>query len=128
MSQPVTLPTNSRLHSRENVGTLSSSIDPFGPLISENEGTSNREADQIESCVQPIDTSEDLREWLTAAEAAQYLKVKKRTLLFWARLGKVPGYPLSGTHRHTWRFLKSELDDTIVRHSQCAAKEKSNAA
>ena len=67
-------------------------------------------------------------EWLTAAEAAQYLKVKKRTLLFWARRGKVKGYPLSGTERHIWRFLKSDLDSTIVCYSQRAAKESSDAA
>jgi len=67
-------------------------------------------------------------EWLTAAEAARYLKVKSRTLLFWVRLGKVKGYPLSGTQRRTWRFLKVDLDDTIVRNSQCAAKETSDAA
>jgi len=67
-------------------------------------------------------------EWLTAAEAARYLKVKSRTLLFWVRLGKVKGYPLSGTQRRTWRFLKVDLDDTIVRNSQCAAKERSDAA
>jgi excisionase family DNA binding protein len=68
------------------------------------------------------------QQWLTAAEAAQYLKVKKRTLLFWVRLGKVKAYSLSGTERRIWRFLRPDLDDTIVRHSQCAAKERSNAA
>jgi excisionase family DNA binding protein len=68
------------------------------------------------------------QEWLTAAEAAQYLKVQKRTLLFWVRLGKVKAYSLSGTQRRIWRFLRSDLDDTIVRHSQRAAKERSNAA
>jgi excisionase family DNA binding protein len=66
-------------------------------------------------------------QWLTAAEAAQYMKVKKRTLLFWVRKGKVRGYPLSGTERHTWRFLRPDLDDTIVRHGQCTAKGRSDA-
>ena len=68
------------------------------------------------------------QQWLTAAEAAQYLKVKKRTLLSWVRLGKVKAYSLSGTERRIWRFLRPDLDDTIVRHSQRAAKERSNAA
>jgi excisionase family DNA binding protein len=49
-------------------------------------------------------------EWLTVTEAAQYLKVKPRTLGLWARQGKVPAHPLSGTYRKVWRFLKSELD------------------
>lgn len=49
-------------------------------------------------------------EWLTAAEAAEYLKVKPRTLLLWVRQGKLPGYALSGARRHVWRFRKSDLD------------------
>ena len=48
--------------------------------------------------------------WLTAGEAAQYLKVKTRTILMWARQGKVKGYVLSGTSRHVWRFQYSDLD------------------
>lgn len=48
--------------------------------------------------------------WLTATEAASYLKVKPRTLLLWARAGKVKAYSLSGTDRRTWRFLHTDLD------------------
>jgi len=33
-------------------------------------------------------------EWLTAVEAAQYLKVKVRTLLLWVRQGKVKAFAL----------------------------------
>ena len=33
--------------------------------------------------------------WLTAGEAADYLKVKARTLLCWVRQGKIKGYALS---------------------------------
>src|SRR5580692_5087282 len=43
-------------------------------------------------------------EWLTAEEAAAYLKVKTRSLLRWVRLGNVQAYTLSGTRRHVWRF------------------------
>jgi excisionase family DNA binding protein len=52
--------------------------------------------------------------WLTAREAAQYLKVEHRTLLLWARAGKVKGYILSGTHRITWRFRADELDGMLT--------------
>ncbi len=38
--------------------------------------------------------------WLTADEAAHYLKVKARTLLRWVRQGKIKGYALSGSTRH----------------------------
>jgi excisionase family DNA binding protein len=49
-------------------------------------------------------------EWLTAAEAAQYLKIRVRTLLLWVRQGKVKGRALSGTRRHVWRFRREDLD------------------
>ena len=56
-------------------------------------------------------------EWLTAAEAAHFLKVKTRTILLWARSGKIKGYALTGTRRRVWRFLQSDLD-TILIHSR----------
>lgn len=49
-------------------------------------------------------------QWLTAAEAAQYLRIRTRTLMLWARQGKVKGYVLSGTRRHVWRFHREDLD------------------
>jgi excisionase family DNA binding protein len=57
-------------------------------------------------------------EWLTSDEAARHLKVKPRTLLLWVRQGKVKGYKLSGTKRHVWRFLRSDLDAALFRHPQ----------
>jgi excisionase family DNA binding protein len=53
-------------------------------------------------------------EWLTAAEAAAYLKVKPRTILQWAKHGKIRGHVLSGHQRCTWRFLRSDLDDKLT--------------
>ena len=52
--------------------------------------------------------------WLTANEAATYLKVKPRTILLWARQGKVRAYTLSGTHRHVWRFRQADLDASAI--------------
>jgi excisionase family DNA binding protein len=52
--------------------------------------------------------------WMTSAEAAAYYKVKPRTLLLWARQGKIRGYQLSGVERHVWRFLKSDLDAALL--------------
>lgn len=52
--------------------------------------------------------------WLTAKEAAQYLKVEPRTLLLWARQGKVKAYALSGTARHVWRFRFEDLDAALM--------------
>ncbi|MGH9514988.1 MAG: helix-turn-helix domain-containing protein [Terriglobales bacterium] len=56
-------------------------------------------------------------EWLTATEAAQYLKVQPRTVLAWAKQGRIPAHPLSGSQRVTWRFLKSELDAMLTAPS-----------
>jgi len=56
----------------------------------------------------------DVLEWLTAAEAAQHLKVETRTLLQWVKQGKVKGYALSGTERRTWRFLRADLDAGLL--------------
>lgn len=53
-------------------------------------------------------------EWLTAKEAAQYLKVKSRTLLLWVRQGKVKAFALSGTKRRAWRFRKQDLDAALL--------------
>jgi len=52
-------------------------------------------------------------EWLTAQEAAAHLRVKPRTLLAWAKTGKIPAHKLSGTVRSTWRFLRTELDSAL---------------
>jgi excisionase family DNA binding protein len=56
-------------------------------------------------------------EWLTAGEAAQYLKIRVRTLLLWARRAKVRGYVLSGTQRHVWRFRREDLDAVFLQPS-----------
>jgi excisionase family DNA binding protein len=53
-------------------------------------------------------------EWLTAAEAAEHLKVKPRSLLLWVRQGKVQAYALTGTQRRVWRFRKEDLDAALL--------------
>ena len=53
-------------------------------------------------------------QWMTSAEAAAYLKVQTRSLLLWVRQGKLKAYALSGTKRHVWRFLKSDLDAALL--------------
>jgi len=53
-------------------------------------------------------------EWLTVTEAASYLKIKPRTLLLWARQGKVKAFALSGTKRRVWRFRQADLDAALL--------------
>jgi excisionase family DNA binding protein len=59
----------------------------------------------------------DRQTWLTAAEAAAYLKVKPRTLLLWVREGKVKAFASSGTGRHVWQFRREDLDAILTRPS-----------
>jgi excisionase family DNA binding protein len=68
-------------------------------------------------------------EWLTATEVSRYLKVKPRTVLKWAKDGRIPAHSLSGSKRITWRFLRSEVDAMLglpsaAEHGrvQCAAE------
>jgi excisionase family DNA binding protein len=63
-------------------------------------------------------------EWLTATEAASYLKIEPRTLLMWARQGRIKGYVLSGTQRITWRFRTEDLDGTLTPPSVALTKER----
>ena len=55
-------------------------------------------------------------EWLTAKEAAQYVKVKPRTLLQWARERKIPAHRLSGMQRCVWRFRGRSWMLCCARH------------
>ena len=55
--------------------------------------------------------------WLTAAEAAQYLQIKTRTVHLWARCGRIKAYTLNGTKRRIWRFLYCDLDAFLI-HSR----------
>jgi len=52
--------------------------------------------------------------WLTAREAAQYLRVAHRTVLEWAKTGRIPAHRLSGAARVTWRFRADELDGAMM--------------
>ena len=55
------------------------------------------------------------RTWMTAAEAAAYLNLKPRTILLWARQGRIKGYALTGTQRRVWRFLRTDLDAIVLQ-------------
>ena len=59
-------------------------------------------------------SAKSLTEWLTAKEAAEHLKVETRTVLTWVRQGKLRAYSLSGTRRHVWRFLHTDLDAMLT--------------
>ena len=62
--------------------------------------------------------------WLTAREAASYLKVQTRTVLLWVRQGKLKGYALSGAKRHVWRFRVADLDGMMRLPSVAPQKRR----
>jgi|SRR5260370_23871393 excisionase family DNA binding protein len=130
MFQPMAVPrgNTSQVATPETKRSLTPVVVTSEQVRIGNDLAAESRSDQTQPASQIFSSRNGALEWLTVAEAARYLKVKSRTLLFWVRLGKVKGYPLSGTQRRTWRFLKVDLDDTIIRNSQCTAKERSDAA
>jgi excisionase family DNA binding protein len=67
-------------------------------------------------------------QWLTASEAAIYLRIKPRTLLHWVRTGKVRGFTLSGTKRRIWRFRIADLDAALLKETVLASETLSVSA
>ncbi|MGA2249795.1 excisionase family DNA-binding protein [Terracidiphilus sp.] len=63
-------------------------------------------------------------EWLTEAEAAQYLRVNLLTLFQWVRERKVPAHQLSGVRRCVWKFLRPELDAVLDPSARAAADRR----
>lgn len=57
-------------------------------------------------------------QWKTAGEAAEYLRVSHRTVLLWAKTGRIPAHKLSGAARITWRFSVEELDAHLTGKTQ----------
>src|SRR5579871_3083788 len=64
---------------------------------------------QIMSCNNSIQT-----EWMTAEEAAGYLKIERKTLLAWVRRGQIRAYHLSGNKRCIYRFRQQDLDASMA--------------
>jgi excisionase family DNA binding protein len=62
-------------------------------------------------------------DWLTAKAAAESLKVSHRSVVKWARSGRIPAHRLCGG-RHTWRFLRSELDAMLAASSVVPAERE----
>jgi excisionase family DNA binding protein len=65
--------------------------------------------------------------WMNAREAALYLRVAHRTILQWAKEGRIHAHRLSGTARVTWRFKAVELDAMMAAPS-AAENGEFNAA
>jgi excisionase family DNA binding protein len=47
--------------------------------------------------------------WVTAKEAAAFLKIARSTVMALARTGKIPAHPVTNGRRKRWLFFISEL-------------------
>ena len=66
---------------------------------------------QPETCPTVLTNLPVLEYFVDADEAARFLKLDRRTVLQWARDGRIPAHPLDPrAARKDWRFLLSELD------------------
>jgi excisionase family DNA binding protein len=63
--------------------------------------------------------------WMNAREAAHYLRVAHRTVLQWAKEGRIPAHRLSGTLRVTYRFRAAELDGAMMAAPSAAENGES---
>ncbi len=48
--------------------------------------------------------------FVDADHAAEFLSMRRKTVLELARRGKLPGHPIGGGRRKMWKFRISELD------------------
>lgn len=55
--------------------------------------------------------------YVDAEKAAEFLSIKKREVLRLTRSGELPGHPLPGRQRRTWRFRLSELAEYMQAQS-----------
>jgi len=55
-----------------------------------------------------------MESFVTATEVARYLSLSPRTVAKMARDGRIPGHPVSGTARRTWRFKLSEVETCLA--------------
>lgn len=66
----------------------------------------------------------DLEPFVDAGEIAALLNESRRNVLRMAREGKLTAYLMSGTHRHTYKFRRSEVirDVEMLRRPSCLVR------
>jgi excisionase family DNA binding protein len=56
----------------------------------------------------------DFEPWVDAGRVAEFLSIERKTVLAWARRGKLPATPLDpDAGRKEWRFKLSEVDEAM---------------
>jgi excisionase family DNA binding protein len=66
-----------------------------------------------------------LESFIGPAEAAEYLACTERYLLYLARGGTIPAYPIGRGQRKQWRFLRSQLHDWLLGQSRSKFSKRS---
>jgi hypothetical protein len=70
-----------------------------------------------------------LEYFVDADEASLFVKLDRRTVLQWARDGRIPAHPLDPhAVRKDWRFLLSELDSWLRGQVNSACRSRPASA
>jgi hypothetical protein len=97
---------NHSLHSRLRSSAIVQERAESGPVLY---SSSERRPSIVAEVLPPA-----LEPFVTAKEAAAFLRIASRRLLEMARSGQLPAHPIGCGKRHTWRFRLSELAQAIV--------------
>jgi predicted DNA-binding transcriptional regulator AlpA len=60
--------------------------------------------------MEPLSSPEQQEPFVDAERAANFLAMRRKTLLNLARRGRLPGHPVGSGKRKMWKFRISELD------------------
>jgi Helix-turn-helix domain len=69
----------------------------------------NQELDSQHVCEKPQQQLFDVEPFVDSDTVAQFLAVKRKTILDWARAGIIPAHPFGKGKRAVWRFRISEI-------------------
>ena len=59
--------------------------------------------------------------FVSAKDVGAFLNISPRTVTKMAREGRLPAHSVSGNSRRTWRFLLSEIKDTVIMPNRVPA-------
>jgi helix-turn-helix protein len=66
----------------------------------------------------------EIESFVEAGRAAEFLRLSRRRVLQMAREKAIPGHPIGGGSRKTWRFRLSELAEAIAAREVCTTVPK----
>lgn len=70
--------------------------------------------DSVVRATDPPASQLEFEPFIDTATVAAHIGMSPRTIAKWARDGRIPAHPVSGTARRTWRFKLSEVDFALA--------------